>query len=160
LNEHHEVKEMSENTRILVIDDDENVRKILSAVLVREGYSVDTAKNGEEAIEKSKRNFYNMALIDIRLPDMEGTKLLTTLKETVPKMVKLIMTGYPTLDNAVESVNRSADGYLIKPINIDRLLETIKAHLRKQQETMKYTQERVAEFIETRTKELRRLSEF
>ncbi len=151
---------MSENTRILVIDDDENVRKILSAVLVREGYSVDTAKNGEEAIEKSKRNFYNMALIDIRLPDMEGTKLLTTLKETVPKMVKLIMTGYPTLDNAVESVNRSADGYLIKPINIDRLLETIKAHLRKQQETMKYTQERVAEFIETRTKELRRLSEF
>jgi len=151
---------MSENTRILVIDDDENVRKILSAVLVREGYSVDTAKNGEEAIEKSKRNFYNMALIDIRLPDMEGTKLLTTMKETVPKMVKLIMTGYPTLDNAVESVNRSADGYLIKPINIDRLLETIKAHLRKQQETMEYTQERVAEFIETRTKELRRLSEF
>jgi len=160
LNEHHEVKEMSENPRILVIDDDENVRKILSAVLVREGYSVDTAKNGEEAIEKSKRNFYNMALIDIRLPDMEGTKLLTTMKETVPKMVKLIMTGYPTLDNAVESVNRSADGYLIKPINIDRLLETIKAHLRKQQETMEYTQERVAEFIETRTKELRRLSEF
>ena len=66
---------MCERPRILVVDDDESVRKVLAAILEEEGYAVDTAKNGREAIKKSKVKFYNLALIDIRLTDMEGTKL-------------------------------------------------------------------------------------
>lgn len=145
---------MGESARILVVDDDESIRKTIAAILEEKGYIVDTAENGKEAIEKSNANFYNLALIDIRLPDMEGTKLLTEMKETSPKMIKIIVTGYPSLQNAITAVNRGADGYLLKPVNIDSLLETIKRHLTKQEEAKKYSEEKVAEFIRTRVKEL------
>jgi len=145
---------MGENARILVIDDDESIRKTLATILEEKGYEVNTAKNGREAIRKSETKFYNLALIDIRLPDMEGTKLLTELKEGTPKMVKIIITGYPSLQNAIEAVNKGADAYVVKPFNVDSVLNTIKEHLRKQKEARKYSEEKVAEFIETRVREL------
>jgi DNA-binding NtrC family response regulator len=145
---------MGERARILVVDDDESVRKVLATILEEEGYAVDTAKNGREAIKKSKVKFYNLALIDIRLTDMEGTKLLTKVKDTMPKMRKIIITGYPSLQNAIEAVNRGADAYVLKPFDIDKVLETIKDQLKKQEEEKRYSQEKVGEFIETRVKEL------
>lgn len=147
---------MSENkTRILVIDDDESIRKVLKTILEDEGYVVDTAENGKEAIRKSNENFYNLALIDIKLPDMEGTKLLTAMKETFPPMVKIILTGFPTMQNAIEAVNKGADGYVTKPIDdIDALLGKIREHLKKQEEQKKFSEEKVAEFVESRAKEL------
>jgi len=145
---------MDKTARILVVDDDESVRKVLSLILEEEGYVVDTAENGKEAIEKSESKFYNLALIDIRLPDMEGTKLLTAMKETTPKMVKVIITGYPTLKNAIETVNKGADAYILKPFNMDNVLETIKEQLKKQQKAKKYSEENVTEFIKTRVKEV------
>jgi two-component system NtrC family response regulator len=95
-----------------------------------------------------------MALIDIRLPDMEGTELLTQMKETTPRMRKIIITGYPTLQNAVEAVNRRADAYIMKPFDVKRVLETIEDQLKKQEEERNYSQDKVAAFIETRVKEL------
>ncbi len=145
---------MDSRPRILIVDDDETVRKVLTTILNEEGYVVDSAKSGEEAIRKTKTSFYNLALIDIRLPDTEGTNLLTKLKETTPKMVKIIVTGYPSLHNAIEAVNRGADAYIMKPFKVDDALTTIDAHLKKQQEARKYSQEKVAEFIETRAREL------
>ena len=145
---------MCERPRILVVDDDESVRKVLATILEEEGYAVDTAKNGREAIKKSKVKFYNLALIDIRLTDMEGTKLLTRVKDTMPKMRKIIITGYPSLQNAIEAVNRGADAYVLKPFDMDKVLETIKDQLKKQEEEKRYTQKKVGEFIETRVKEL------
>jgi len=145
---------MGERARILVVDDDEGVRKVLKTILEEERYVVDTSKNGKEAIKKSNAKFYNLALIDIRLPDMEGTKLLTAMKETTPKMVKIMITGYPSLRNAIEAVNKGADAYILKPFDMDNVLNKIKKHLKKQKEAKKYSQERVTEFIETRVKEL------
>jgi len=145
---------MGERARILVVDDDESVRKVFATILEEEGYAVDMAKNGREAIKKSKVKFYNLALIDIRLTDMEGTKLLTKVKDTMPKMRKIIITGYPSLQNAIEAVNRGADAYVLKPFNMDKVLETIKDQLKKQEEEKRYTQKKVGEFIQTRVKEL------
>lgn len=145
---------MAERVRILVVDDDESVRKILTTILEEKGYVVDTAENGKKAIEKSKTRFYNLALIDIRLPDIEGTKLLTTIQETTPKMVKIIVTGYPSLENAIKAVNKGADAYILKPLNMDNVLNSIEEHLKKQQEAKKYNEEKVKEFIETRVREL------
>ena len=140
--------------RILVIDDDEGIRKVVAEALKSDGYLVDTATNGKEAVEKSRTNFYNLALIDIRLPDMEGTKLLTSMKQTIPEMIKIILTGYPALQNAIDAVNNGAHGYLVKPINMDELLRTVEEHLKKQSEMKQYSQEKVAEFVETRFNEL------
>lgn len=145
---------MDERARILVVDDDESIRKILSTILEEEGYVVDTAENGKEAIDKSSMKFYNLALIDVRLPDIEGVTLLTKLKETVPRMRKIIITGFPSIQNAIQAVNNKADGYMLKPFEIDKILEIIKQQLKKQQEEKEYNQEKVTEFIETRVREL------
>ena len=145
---------MKKVPRILVIDDDEDIRKVLSSVLSDRGYNIDTAQYGEEAIRKAKSVFYNLALIDVRLPDMEGTELLLRLEETTPKMVKIILTGYPALENAIAAVNRGADGYLIKPVNMTTLVEKIEEHLKKQNEYVKYGEEKVAQFIEARARQV------
>jgi DNA-binding NtrC family response regulator len=145
---------MDATPRILVVDDDESIRKVLTTILEDEGYAVDTAECGREAIEKSHAEFYNLALIDIRLPDMMGTQVLTALKETTPKMVKMIITGYPSLQNAIEAVNKGADAYLLKPFNVEATLGLIREHLKKQEEAKRYSQEKVAEFIETRAREI------
>lgn len=144
----------AEKGRIIVIDDDEGICKVVAAALKGEGYVVDTASNGKQAIEKSQTNFYNLALVDIRLPDMEGTKLLTAMKETTPEMRKVILTGYPGLENAIDAVNKGAHAYLVKPVNMDELLRTVEEQLKKQIEMKEYGQERVAQFVETRFKEL------
>jgi YesN/AraC family two-component response regulator len=115
---------------------------------------VDTAENGKGAIEKSEVNFYNLALIDIRLPDMEGTELLAALKETTPRMVKIILTGFPALQNAIAAINKGVDAYLTKPVNTDELLRVIKEQLDKQKQEKEYGQQRLAQFVETRLREL------
>jgi DNA-binding NtrC family response regulator len=145
---------MDSRARILVVDDDESIRKVLATILEEEGYTVETAESGKEAIRKSNEKFYNLALIDIRLPDMMGTHLLAAIKETTPRMVKIIITGYPSLQNAIEAVNSGADAYILKPFNVDKTLGVIKENLTKQQEAKKYSQEKVAEFIESRAREI------
>ena len=145
---------MTEPARILVIDDDESVRKVLVTALEDEGYAADTAETGGEAIRKSNANFYNLALVDIRLPDMEGTWLLSEMKESTPKMVKIIVTGYPGLENAVDAVNRGADAYVVKPFKMENLLATVKEHLKKQEAARKDSEEKVKEFIEARAAKL------
>ena len=136
---------MDETTRILIIDDDENIRKVLATILEEEGYEVESVDTAKKAIEKTRRKFYNIALIDIRLPDMEGIELLTRMKDTTPKIRKIIITGYPTLQNAVEAVNRGADAYIMKPFDMEKVLKEIKEQLRKQHEEKRYSQEKVAE---------------
>jgi DNA-binding response OmpR family regulator len=140
--------------RILVVDDEETIRKYITTALEEKGYLADTAEDGRAAIRKSEKRVYNLALVDIRLPDMDGVQLLTALKETAPKTVKIIITGYPSLQNAVDAVNKGADGYIVKPIKMGELLVMMEEQLRKQQEEAKYTEQKVVEFIETRAREL------
>ena len=145
---------MDKHARILVVGDDANIGKSLETVLSDEGYCVDLAKNGNEAIKKTESEIYNIALIDIRLPDMDGTELLNRMKATVPKMRKIIITGYPSVKNAIEAVNRKADAYIVKPVNVEELLKTISAHLEMQEAEKRYSEEKVTEFIETRVREI------
>jgi DNA-binding NtrC family response regulator len=145
---------MGEDARILIIDDDENIRKVLTTILEEEGYIIESVDTGKKAIERTKRKAYNLALIDVRLPDMEGIELLTKMKDTTPKMRKIIITGYPTIQNAMEAVNRGADAYILKPFDMEKVLRTIEDQLEKQRAEKRYSQDKVAEFIETRVREL------
>ena len=114
---------------IIVIDDEETIRTTVSEILTDEGYVVETAKNGKEAIKQSKKTPFDLALVDIKLPDIEGTELLKKLREMQPKMALIIMTGQPSVENAIKSVNNKADGYILKPFDVPTLLETIKKTL-------------------------------
>lgn len=148
------MESLSQKASILVVDDDAGIRMTLSRVLEKEGYLVETVENGEQAIEASKKWFFNVALIDIRLPDIEEIELLGRLKVTEPKMVKIIITGFPSLRNAVEAVNKGADGYVLKPFDSGKLLMMIRKHLKRQRESMKYNEKKVTDFIETRVRQI------
>jgi len=145
--------------RILIIDDDENIRKVLQTILEDEGYIVETVDTAKKGIERSEKAFYNLALIDVRLPDMEGIELLSKLRSTKPKMRKIIVTGYPTLQNAVAAVNKGADAYVMKPFEVEKILQTIREQLKKQEEEQRYSENMVVEFIETRIKALETTSQ-
>jgi sugar-specific transcriptional regulator TrmB len=131
----HEVEEknMSERVKILVVDDDAGVREILDATLKQEGYKTEAVQTAKQAIEKCKTESFDVALIDIKLPDMEGTKLLNILSRFNPAMIKIMITGYPSLENAVQSLNSGADGYLVKPFKSEGLLEQIWEQLERRQ---------------------------
>jgi DNA-binding NtrC family response regulator len=126
----------------------------MKAILEDEGYIVDLAATGSEAIQKTKKSAYNIALLDIRLPDMEGVELLKLIKDTVPRTRKIMVTGYPSMQNAIAALNKNADAYLIKPIDIENLLNTVKEQLQLQENEKEFSEQKVAEFIETRVKEL------
>jgi len=145
---------MTDIARILLIDDDASIRRTISKALEKAGYKVDTAENGKEALEKVRANFYNLALIDIRLPDMDGTKLLTSMKDTTPKMIKIILTGHPALENAIDAVNKGADAYVTKPVKITELQKVIKERLEKQVKDNEFDEQKINEFVQTRLKRL------
>lgn len=148
---------MGGNARIIIIDDDESIRKILATILEEEGYTVDTANTGKEGINKTNDNCYNLALIDMKLPDIEGIDLLLKIKDTTPRMRKIIITGFPTIQNAMEAVNRRADAFILKPFEVEKVLRTIREQLKKQEEDRQFSQDKVTAFIETRAKELKML---
>jgi len=126
----------------------------MKIILTKKGYTVDSASNGSEAISKTKETVYNVAIIDIRLPDMEGVELLTKMGNAVPKTRKIIITGYPSMQNAVKALNNQADAYIIKPVDIEKLLALIQEQLQLQKEEKKFSQHKVSDFIESRVREL------
>jgi len=140
--------------RILLMDDDETIRDTLAMLLQSEGYIADEAENGKEAIEKTNQNFYNLAIVDWRLPDFEGTKLIGKLKETTPRMAKIMLTGFPSMQNAIDSVNNRADAFFLKPVDVPTLLAKIKELLKQQEESRAFDDAKMVSFIETRAKEL------
>lgn len=113
-------------TSLLIVDDDAGIREMLSTVLTNEGYLVEAVENGKQAIKACEESLFDVALIDVELPDMKGTELLMKLKKMQPKMVKIVITGHPSLESAMRAVNERADGYVLKPIEVTELLDKIK----------------------------------
>jgi len=146
---------LDKTVRILVVDDDESIRKTMKAILEDEGYLVDLAASGKEAVEKANNETYNLALLDIRLPDIEGVELLKLMKDSVPRTRKIMVTGYPSMQNAISALNKNADAYLVKPVDIEKLLDTVKEQLQLQEDEGKFSEQKVAEFIESRVKEIK-----
>jgi len=114
---------------ILIVDDDVSVRKTLSSILSAEGYVVEAVDNGKEALKAVEKQLFDVVLIDIELPDIKGVDLLSKLKQKQPRMVRIIITGFPSMDNAINAVNEGADGYVLKPFDPEQLLKTIRKHL-------------------------------
>jgi len=139
---------------ILIVDDDKAVLKSFKDILESEGYIVDTAETGQEALEKTEARFYNLVLLDIKLPDIEGTELIAEMREYTPRMMKAMITGHATLDNAVEALNLGADAYIMKPVKPEELLRVVEEKLLEQEEMEKISEEKVAGWIESRVRRL------
>jgi DNA-binding NtrC family response regulator len=145
---------MAKKKSILVVDDDTAILKYAMRILQSEGYDVDVAETGFEAIAKSSTHFYHLALLDIKLPDMEGTELLTKMHQTTPAMMKIMVTGFPSLENAVDALNMGADAYLLKPVELEELLKVVNEKLQEQEDVEQMDEERVADWIKTRVQKL------
>jgi DNA-binding NtrC family response regulator len=107
---------------VLIIDDDKSITRTFARILQKNGYATDTAQTGKEAMQKANAKFYAVALIDICLPDLNGIKLLDKLADHGNKMVKIIITGFPTMA-PIKGVD--ADAYLLKPVKPQELLSII-----------------------------------
>lgn len=124
---------MPRKAKILIVDDDEDMLETLSDILEEKGYRIATARTGKKAIKKAKEQFFNVALIDIQLPDVEGIEVLRTFREKHPTVMNIMITGHATLQSAVEALNLGAYAYIMKPIHPDKLDKMIKkclAHAR------------------------------
>jgi len=135
---------------ILVVDDDQKMQEMLIEILTDKGYSVTCVGTGKEAVHESVKQLFNLAFIDINLPDMKGTDLLSKLRESEPEMIKIIITGNATLDNSIEATNKGIDGYIVKPFDPRKLTSLIESKLKEQQKKIQFDEKKVAEYIELR----------
>jgi DNA-binding NtrC family response regulator len=119
--------------KILIIDDDTYILKSFSIVLTKKGFEVETAETGKQALEKLKQSSFDVALIDISLPDMKGTDLLENAKKELKKTVKIILTGHPSVETSEKATFEGADTYIVKPIKMDELISVINFFLKTKQ---------------------------
>jgi DNA-binding NtrC family response regulator len=106
---------------ILVVDDEESQRSLLAGFLRKQGYTVTTACSGIEAIEKNQSSGFDLVIMDLKMPELDGVETMTKMKELDPETYFLILTGYGTVESAVQAMKIGAYDYLSKPINLDEL---------------------------------------
>lgn len=111
---------------LLIIDDEENMRHMLTSLLAKSGYRVETAANGIEGIEKLKTNSYEYILCDLKMPKMNGMEFLEKGREYMEETTVIIMSAYGTIDLAIEAMKKGAYDYISKPFKADEVLLTLK----------------------------------
>ncbi|WP_062188428.1 diguanylate cyclase domain-containing protein [Ferrovum myxofaciens] len=117
---------MKQKTRILVVDDDAHLRKTLADILRVKGYETVVAANGAEAIAAAKHETFSLLLIDLMLPDMSGLEVMARIKAIAPLTEAIILTGHASMDTAIKATGQGAFSYVLKPYQMDDLLQKIK----------------------------------
>ena len=110
---------------ILVIDDEIGMRVGCKRALESEGYHVDTAENGEEGLQKLESNGFELVLLDMMMPGIGGLEMLEQISEIDPNLVCVVITGYATVELAVQAIKRGAYDFIAKPFDSDTLLLTV-----------------------------------
>lgn len=116
---------MSDKGHILVVDDEDALRTVLSSELEGEGYEVDMAADGDEAIDIVQKKQFNLVLLDIKMPKVDGFEVLKFIKEKYPHVKVIMLTGFADLKNAIESKKLGAEDFVSKPYDLVDLLTTI-----------------------------------
>jgi DNA-binding NtrC family response regulator len=115
----------TKKSSILVVDDEDALRTVLSSELMNEGYEVRSASDGDEAITEIQKSPFDLVLLDIKMPRMNGFEVLKFIKESHPKAKVVMLTGFADLKNAIESKKLGADDFVSKPYDLVDLLTTI-----------------------------------
>lgn len=138
---------------LLIVDDDGNTRTTLVDIFEDRGFQAITAGSGNEALREMELHPFGAALIDIRLPDMDGLQLLKHFKKKNPEIICVFITGNATIQNAAAALKEGADGYFIKPLIIDDVIHTVESALKRQelQKDIRESEERYRGLVETST---------
>ena len=121
---------MTEKSKILVVDDEKIARESLELTLTREGYTVVTAGSGAEAIEKLKAEHYDVVITDLIMGDIDGYAVMKEIKSNAPNTKIIMITGYATVDSAVEALRMGAFHYIEKPLKLDELRAVVRDALK------------------------------
>lgn len=142
--------------RILIADDEEIICAVLSQRLTREGYSCVTAHNGKDALNHFYKEQFSLIISDIRMPEMDGLKLLQNVKAVRPTMMFIIMTGYPEIELAVEAIHLGVNDFLIKPFDLELAVFSVKKALeqKKMEEELESYHRSLKKLVEERTEKL------
>lgn len=124
--------DMSSRPSILLVDDDEGICRTLTLVLGKKGYETEIAKTGREALNRAKKRFFHVVLLDLKLPDMQGLSLLGPLKQQNADLATIVITGNASLETAIQAVNGGVAGYITKPLDMDEALAIVGESLEKQ----------------------------
>ncbi len=116
---------MANKNRVLVVDDEAALRTVLSSELHTEGYMVSTASDGDEAIDLLQSHSFDLILLDIKMPRVDGFQVLRYVKEKLPHIKVIMLTGFADLKNAIESKKLGAEDFISKPYDLVDLLATI-----------------------------------
>src|SRR5450759_2711189 len=116
---------MPTNAKILVIDDEPGIRELLSRELTSQGHWVETASDGLEALEKMKLEKYQVALCDFSMPKLGGLETLEEMRKRDPGIEVIMMTGYATIETAVDAMKKGAYDFVQKPFNLDEVLALV-----------------------------------
>jgi DNA-binding response OmpR family regulator len=119
------MEEHPEGIRLLLVDDELGYLEVLSKRLTRRGFEVTTASSGAEAIRAARRWDFDVAVVDLKMEDMDGIEVLKTLKRMVPDLQVIILTGHGSERAAREGIAHGAFDYLIKPVGLDPLIVRI-----------------------------------
>jgi DNA-binding response OmpR family regulator len=115
--------------RILLVEDDTTIVVPFQFILESEGYHVDTASTGRQAIENIGKNEYQVVILDMKLPDMQGIEVAREIRNKTDEINLIIMTGYPNLVDSIEALDIGISEILLKPINADEFLRTVEEAL-------------------------------
>lgn len=132
--------------KILIVDDEERIRKLLNMYLVREGYDITEAEDGEEALELATENDYNCILLDLMMPKMDGIEVANRLRRSKSTPI-IMLTAKGEENNRVEGFEVGADDYIVKPFSPREVVLRVKAILRRSSETTFINQEATAKDI-------------
>ncbi len=117
---------MEPKVNILIVDDEEIVRESLASWLEEDGYEVKVAENADRALERLPEKDWNLAMVDLKMPGMDGIELMEEIRKTKPETIVIIMTAYATVDTAVQAMKKGAYDYIVKPFNPEDLSMTIR----------------------------------
>jgi PAS domain S-box-containing protein len=143
--------ESNGNPKVLIVDDERGIRVGTKRLLESEGYYVEAVENGTLGINSGTSKEFDFALIDLKMPDIDGLEVLREIKKVYPDTVCYIITAYASYDNAIEATKLGADSYLPKPFTPDELLKTLREGYEKRKlsiERRKWIQEREARLLE------------
>jgi DNA-binding NtrC family response regulator len=110
---------------VLVVDDEESMRHFLQKTLRREGYEVAAARDGPEALALAQERTPDLALVDVRMPGMDGVAVMRSLRASLPRLPVILMTGYGTVQHALTAMKQGATDYVMKPLRVDAVRATV-----------------------------------
>jgi DNA-binding NtrC family response regulator len=141
--------------RVLVVDDDEDICLYLKEFLTREGYKVTTIGKPQDVLTEIKEGRHQIVLLDVRMPEMDGVQLLREIRAIDSDICVIVMTGYPSVESAVDTMKSDAFDYLRKPFELDQLRQVIQRAIR-EKGLMVDAEERVNQILGSKIRQLRK----